>query len=125
MKNDIFGWLDFRETGESEVFQTKFAEHHIGNTFIRSIHGGVIGSLMEVSAIKLVLAEPDAQHDALVMTSSVDYLRVTKDQDLYCRAVVTRRSSRIRVVDACCWQDDEERPVAQGVITLRVLPLTG
>ena len=122
MRSDIVDWLSLSEGDEPGVFKSEFAERHIGNTFIRSIHGGVVGSMMEISAEKLVLSEPDLQGDVLVVTSSVDYLRVTKDQDLYSRAVVARQSRRIRVVDVSCWQDDETRPVARGIITLRVLP---
>ena len=123
MRKDIVDWLSFSSAGDNGLYRCEFAERHIGNTFIRSIHGGVVGSAMEMSAEKLVLDEPEKHQNVLIVTSSIDYLRVTKDQDLYCRAVVTRKSRRIRVVDVSCWQDEETRPVARGIITLRVLPV--
>ena len=121
MRKDLVDWLSFSPTAEAGVFQSEFSERLIGNPFIRSIHGGVLGSFMELSAEKIVLSEPEFAGRLSIITSATDYLRVTKDMNLFCRATILRKSRRIRVVDVSCWQEEEVRPVARGIITLRIL----
>ena len=47
---NICNWLQTERTDESGVFRLSFAEHHLGNIWIRSIHGGVSASMIEVCA---------------------------------------------------------------------------
>ncbi len=113
-------WLHLRATERPNVFVMGFVEHHIGNPLIRSIHGGAVGTLIEVSA-ELGLAHFLAS-DARVelQSSAIDYIRVTRDTDLYARVELVRMGRRLAFVDVWCWQDREDTPVARGSCTLRV-----
>jgi acyl-coenzyme A thioesterase PaaI-like protein len=111
-------WLGLVVESRPGVYRMKFAERHIGNPFIRSIHGGAVGSLIEASA-ELALAAIVGGPVEL-QSSAIDYLRVTKDADLLARTELVRQGRRLAFVDVWCWQDAEDLPVARGSCTLRI-----
>jgi acyl-coenzyme A thioesterase PaaI-like protein len=111
-------WLGLVVESRPGVYRMRFAQRHIGNPFIRSIHGGAVGSLIEVAA-ELALADVVGGPVEL-QSSAIDYLRVTKDADLWARAELVRRGRRLAFVDVWCWQDAEDLPVARGSCTLRI-----
>ena len=119
--SDAAGWLQARPCEEAGRYQTKFATHHLGNVFIRSLHGGVTGAMIELSAEAATRSEVGQDADLAITSSSVDYLRITKDEDLHTRATIQRISRRMSVVDVTCWQDSEDLIVARGVVTLRIM----
>ncbi len=120
MATPMAHWLGIEKLEGSRKYVIRFAEHHIGNPFIRSIHGGVVGSLIE-SAAELDLSEQVAGRKFELVSSAIDYLRVTRDSDLYARVETVRIARRLAFVDVWCWQDDEEVPIARGSCTLRLL----
>ena len=128
----IANWLQIKPHDEEGVYHLTFADHHIGNVWIRSIHGGVSASTIELCAEaetrKLLETTPNPEdgkarlegQDVFVSTSTIDYLRITKDADIFARATIIRKSRRLSIVDVVCWQDDEEVPVARGTVTLKI-----
>lgn len=117
-------WLSFRASDKPDLFQLHFRDTHIGNPLIRSIHGGITASFIEMSAEHALadeLAKDDtATSEIVLISSSVDYLRITRDVDIYSRAHIVRSSRRMAFVDIWCWQDDEDIPIARGTCTLRI-----
>jgi len=120
LSSKISDWLQAEETDEAGVYKTRFAEHHLGNTYIRSLHGGVSASFMELCAEAETRKKLETAAELMVIASSTDYLRITKDADLYARTRIERISRRLSVVDVTCWQDDENVPVVRAVITLKI-----
>ncbi|MEM9279664.1 MAG: PaaI family thioesterase [Pseudomonadota bacterium] len=118
----LSGWLRATPTGQDAVYKTTFAEHHLGNTWIRSLHGGVTGSMIELSAEAETRNATSQDADLMIVSSSIDYLRITKDADLFARATIRRLSRRLSVVDVTCWQDSEDIPIARGVVTIKIEP---
>ena len=116
----IASWLNAEETGAPGVYKTRFEEHHLGNIWIRSLHGGVTGSMIEVCAEAETRKHADSDADLMIISNSTDYLRITKDVDLFVRTSIKRISRRLSVVDVTCWQDSEEVPVATGVVTIKI-----
>ena len=116
----IAHWLGAKKTQTTSVYQTTFAEHHLGNIWIRSLHGGVTGSMIEVSAEAETRREIGQDANLVIVTSSIDYLRISKDVDLFTRAEIQRLSRRLSVVDVTCWQDNEETLIARGVVTIKI-----
>ena len=117
-------WLAISHTDDPELFRLDFQEHHIGNPVIRSVHGGVVGALIESAAEKAlqhVLSEKGRQCDVEVTTASIDYLRVTKDAPLFARTDIIRIARRIAFLDVKVWQDSEDLPVSRGTCTLRIM----
>lgn len=113
-------WLGIETTDRPNVYLMRFADRHIGNPLIRALHGGVVGSMIEVSA-EIDLARQLPGMRAELVSSAVDYLRVTRDGDLVARVETVRIARRLAFLDVWCWQDDEETSVARGSCTLRLL----
>ena len=117
----ILNWLQLETSEKPGRYKLGFSEHHLGNTFIRSLHGGVSGSLIEVCAEKEVLsALGNDDASVTIISCSIDYLRITRDTDLFAQTEIRRISRRMAVVLVTCWQDDENAPVVQGVVTLKI-----
>lgn len=70
--------------------------------------------------LKHHLAQKGVEARVELTSSSVDYLRVTKDAPLYGRAEVVRIGRRIGFIDTWCWQDSEDLPVSRGTCRLRI-----
>ena len=131
-QTNIANWLQIKPLDEDGVYHLTFTDHHIGNVWIRSIHGGVSASTIELCAEaetrKLLEATPHPEEgkarlegqDVFVSTSTIDYLRITKDADMYARVSMVRKSRRLSIVDVVCWQDNETVPVARGTVTLKI-----
>jgi len=121
---NIHDWLQVSQTIEADVYRLRFTEHHLGNTWIRSIHGGVGAALIETSAEaktrKQLTDDSRAEQQVRITSSAIDYLRITKDADMFARATIVRISRRVCVVDVVCWQDDEATPVTRGTVTLKI-----
>ena len=113
-------WLAFEAGDEKGLYRLHFRDEHLGNPLIRSVHGGVTASLIEMCAEHLLCAELDQQTQVQLLSSSVDYLRVTKDVDIHARAQIVRIGRRLGFVDVWCWQDEEAIPIARGTCTLRI-----
>ena len=120
MKAPVSAWLEVENTGEPEIYALRFDDKFIGNPVIRSVHGGVTGALMEVAAQAETESNTGNYGQSWVLSNSIDYLRITRDEDMFARARIQRLSRRLCVVDVTCWQDTEENPVARGIVTLKV-----
>ena len=120
LKTNIGKWLQIKPLEADGLYHLTFAEHHIGNVWIRSIHGGVSASTIELCAEAETQKLLKEGHDVTVSTSTIDYLRITKDADIFAKATIVRKSKRLSIVDVVCWQDDETIPVARGSVTLKV-----
>ena len=116
-------WLDLTESADGAVLTMNFAERHIGNPMIRSLHGGAVGTMIEAvaeAAIERHFAALGTPVRLELTGSSIDYLRVTKDAPLHGRAAIVRIGRRIAFVDAWCWQDSEDMPVSRGTCHIRI-----
>lgn len=117
-------WLAVSSTTDPAIYKIDFQEHHIGNPIIRSVHGGVVGSLVEYAAegyLSHLLKKEGRDAKVEVTTSSIDYLRVTKDAPLFAKVEIVRIARRIAFVDVWIWQDSEDLPVSRGACTLRII----
>lgn len=117
---NISDWLQVKPLEEEGFYHLTFAEYHIGNIWIRSIHGGVSAATIEVCAEAETRKLIDEGQEVLISSSTIDYLRITKDADIFARTTIVRKSRRLSIVDVACWQDDETLPVARGTVTLKV-----
>lgn len=87
-------------------------ERLIGNPVLPALHGGVVGAMLESTAILKVLREHDARAVPKTITLTVDYLRSARVVETFARASITRLGRRIANVQVQAWQDSEERPIA-------------
>jgi len=113
-------WLGAEKLEEPGVYKTRFKNHHLGNVFIRSLHGGVTGAMIEIAAEAMTREKLGENAELMISAVSIDYLRITKDADLYARATIQRLSRRLSIVDVTCWQDSEDVTVGRGVVTIKI-----
>ncbi|HEX3808298.1 MAG TPA: PaaI family thioesterase [Rhizomicrobium sp.] len=89
-----------------------FAPHLVGNPLAPSLHGGVLGALLETAAIAQVLRELKPANLPKPIDITVDYMRVARNAECRARAHIIRHGRRVANVEAEMWQDDETKPVA-------------
>lgn len=113
----FFRFLGFSITRLEETqtdAQIPFADRLIGNPIMEYYHGGIIASFME--AVAAISVNPQfADQPAKPINLTVDYLRPAVKGPLHARAMITRKGKRIASVRTVCWQDDDARPVAEGL----------
>ncbi|WP_313808620.1 PaaI family thioesterase [Sphingobium sp.] len=83
------------------------------------LYGGVIASLLEMACLALVAQElGDVRRRIKPINMSLDFLRGGLMADSYAEARIIRMGKHIANVDAVCWQDDREKPIASGRVHL-------
>ena len=90
----------------------RFSEHLIGNPLLPALHGGVIGALLESTAIFQLMWETEAIVLPKTITLTVDYLRSGRPVDTFARGILTRQGRRVANVRVEAWQEDRSRPIA-------------
>ena len=89
-----------------------FKDELVGNVNLPAIHGGAIGSFLEITSVIQLLLLTDLERLPKTIDISVDYLRSGRPVDTYGRAIVTRQGRRVASVRAEIWQEEKARPIA-------------
>lgn len=102
--------------GDELTLILPYADHLIGNPTVPAIHGGVLGALMEITAIaQLSIAQTEANGGGRrprPIDITVQYLRSARPVDTFARAQLRRVGRRIANVHVEAWQDARAAPVA-------------
>ncbi len=88
-----------------------FRQSLIGNVSLPALHGGVLGGLLELTAL-LTLAAVAASGRASTVDFTIEYPRSAGPRDTHARATIRRLGRRFANVDAVAWQDNPTKPVA-------------
>lgn len=94
----------------------------IGNATLPALHGGVLGALLESTAVVHLLWEVDTVVLPKTITITIDYLRSAGPFDTFAKGKVMRLGRRIATVQTEAWQDDRTKPVAAAVAHLLLAP---
>ncbi|MEM9743695.1 MAG: PaaI family thioesterase [Pseudomonadota bacterium] len=89
-----------------------FRDDLIGNVDLPAIHGGVLGSMLELTALMQLLRGSELKRLPKTIDLSIDYLRSGLPQDVYGRADVTRQGRRVANVRVELWQQRRDKPIA-------------
>ena len=84
----------------------------IGNPLLPALHGGVVGAMMELTAIAQLLLTQGTGKIPKTIDISIDYLRSGRPVETYARAHVTKLGRRIANVRVEAWQLDRADPIA-------------
>jgi acyl-coenzyme A thioesterase PaaI-like protein len=103
----------------------RYAEHLVGNPSLPALHGGVIGALLESTAIFELIWAQETVVLPKTITMTFGFLRSARPLDTLARATITRRGRRVATVRAVAWQEDPDRPVATANGQFLVHPATG
>lgn len=88
-----------------------FKEDLVGNVNLPALHGGVIGALLELTAVMQLLYDTSCERLPKTIDVSVDYLRSGRPQPTYGRAIVTRHGRRVANVRSEIWQEERAKPI--------------
>ena len=98
--------------GAEVVTVLPFADHLVGNTNLPAVHGGVVGAVLEMTAVLQLIHDLSSERLPKTIDVSIDYLRSAGPNTTYGRAVVTRQGRRVANVRSELWQDHRDKPVA-------------
>jgi len=88
-------------------------ESNTGNPAIPAVHGGVVGGLLEHTAIMKVLIEGEYTRFPKIVNLSVEYLRpCLATQDTYAAGTLFKQGRSVTNVRIEAWQGDKSKPVA-------------
>ena len=91
-----------------------FRHEIVGNAALPAVHGGVLGALLELTALLHLLDDSGSERVPKPITFSVDYLRAAGPSTTRARAEIFKLGRRIANVRVVAWQDDRSRPVVAG-----------
>jgi uncharacterized protein (TIGR00369 family) len=98
--------------GDELTLVLPYAEHLVGNPLLPAPHGGVIGALMELTALTQLAIASKSEAFPKTIDVGFDYLRSGKPLDTYARARVDKIGRRIANVQAEAWQAERSQPIA-------------
>ncbi|MCP5366494.1 MAG: PaaI family thioesterase [Hyphomicrobiales bacterium] len=104
--------LECRETDDGLLTVLPFRETNIGNTQLPSIHGGVVGALLEHAAAMHLIWETQSERLPKIVNISIDYLRPCGPHDTFARAHVVKQGRAVANVRVEAWQKDPAKLVA-------------
>jgi len=84
----------------------------VGNASLQALHGGVLGALMEMTALLQLGLNEAARRQPRTIDVTVEYLRSARAHTTYARADVRKVGRRIANVHVEAWQEDRASPVA-------------
>jgi uncharacterized protein (TIGR00369 family) len=94
------------------LLELPYAAELIGNPVLPALHGGVIGSLLEMAAMAAVIYEVRTPRLPKPVDISIDYLRSGRAVTSFARARIAKQGRRVVNVHAEMWQEDEAKPIA-------------
>lgn len=98
--------------GDELTLIMPFSQHLVGNPLLPALHGGVVGALMEVTALTQLAIASKSEKFPKAIDVNIDYLRSGKPVDTFARARVVKIGRRIANVQAEAWQGERSQPIA-------------
>ncbi|MCF6329045.1 MAG: PaaI family thioesterase [Henriciella sp.] len=98
--------------GDDMTTVLPFRNKLIGNSAIQALHGGAIGTFLEMTAMAQLFLATDVEQPARTINITVDYLRQGRAEDLYARATIVKLGRRMASVRVQAWQAERDKPVA-------------
>ncbi len=98
--------------GDEMTLVMPFSEHLIGNTVLPALHGGVVGSFLEMAALAQLSISVGLARQARPIDVTVEYLRSGRPMTSFARAQIKRVGRRVANVHVEAWQEARDRPIA-------------
>jgi len=98
--------------GDELTLIMPFSQHLVGNPMLPALHGGVVGALMEMTALTQLAIASKSQTFPKTIDIGIDYLRSGRPVDTFARASVVKIGRRIASVQAEAWQGERSQPIA-------------
>lgn len=116
--------VQFELKGDELTAVLPFKDNLIGNPMLPALHGGVVGAMMELTAVAQIFLTQGTGKVPKTIDISIDYLRSGRPVDTFARAHVTKLGRRIANVRVEAWQFDRADPIAalHGHFLLQTAP---
>lgn len=98
--------------GDELTLVLPFSDHLVGNPLLPALHGGVVGALLELTALTQLAIASKSETFPKTIDVGFDYLRSGKPLDTFARARVVKIGRRIANVQAEAWQSERSKPIA-------------
>lgn len=92
-----------------------FRDEIVGNARLPAVHGGVVGSFLELTALLGLLDQSEGSRIPKPINFSTDFLRSAGAAETRGRAEIVKLGRRIANVRVVAFQGDPERVVAAGI----------
>ena len=92
-----------------------FADKIVGNARLPAVHGGVIGSFLELTALLTLIHRGERGPIPRTIGFSTDYLRSAGPHETRGHAEIVKLGRRIANVRVMAYQQDPSKPVAAGI----------
>jgi uncharacterized protein (TIGR00369 family) len=104
--------VEFELKGDELTALLPFKDSLIGNPVLPALHGGVVGAMMELTAVAQIFLIQGTGKIPKTIDISIDYLRSGRPVDTFARAHVTKLGRRIANVRVEAWQANRADPIA-------------
>ena len=104
--------IGFELKGDELTAILPFKDALIGNPMLPALHGGVVGAMMELTAVAQIFLTQGTGKIPKTIDISIDYLRSGRPVDTFARAHVTKLGRRIANVRVEAWQANRADPIA-------------
>ncbi len=98
--------------GDELTLVLPYKDDLIGNPMLPALHGGVVGALMELTAVAQLSVLSRQAKLPKTIDIGIDYLRSGRPVDTFARAEVTKLGRRIANVTVTAWQYARSEPIA-------------
>jgi len=98
------------------VARMPFHQRLVGNPAVPALHGGGIASLLEHTAISVLLWRLRVLSVPKTITLSVDYLRPGRLEDTFASGRITKHGRRVVNVHVEAWQESRDRLIASATV---------
>lgn len=98
--------------GDELTLVLPFSQHLVGNPMLPALHGGVVGALLEVTALTQLAIASKSESFPKTIDIGIDYLRSGRPVDTFARARVVKIGRRVANVQAEAWQGEKSQPIA-------------
>lgn len=98
--------------GDELTLVLPYGEHLVGNPLLPALHGGVVGALMELTALTQLAIASKSEKFPKTIDIGIDFLRSGRPMDTYARARVIKIGRRVANVQAEAWQSERREPIA-------------
>lgn len=100
--------------GDEMIFRLPRNPGNIGNPTLPALHGGVIASFMELTAVFQLMLNQASPTLPKIIDFSLDYMRAGFDKDTFAMCEVARQGRRVANCSVIAWQDKKRQPIASG-----------
>ncbi len=106
--------VECQRYGEEIVFRLPANPDNIGNPVLPALHGGVIASFMELTAVFQLMLQLNTPVLPKIVDFSVDYMRAGLDKDTFAICEVQRQGRRVSNCSVIAWQERKRQPIASA-----------